>query len=430
VDGQEPWGGPGEDYRLRRIARREGAAEDASASGAAPAAGPPRPDSVAPVWQPPARRRSVPWFEVVLITAGVLGVAVLLAQYVLTGGVATTAQMTTVALVPLALVLAVLGHIDRWEPEPLWPRLVALAWGAGVAALAASIVNTAMLMNVAQVTGDYQGAMASVSVLVAPVVEETLKGAGVLALVLWRRSSVNSVLDGVIYAGYVGAGFAFVENIGYFLQASGSGSGVLGATVFLRGVLSPFVHPMATSFTGMALAWAVVGTRSRWSWTWIGPLGWAAAMGVHGLWNFLGTQAGLSWFGWYLVVEVPLFAVWVTALLVASRREARRIARGLAPYVRTGWMLPAEVPMVVDRGGRRAARRWASTGGRDSARAMRTFQRDAACLGLDQMIMTAAGPQADRIDHDRTLLAELGEARGAFLRDTRLAAAQAGMGRP
>jgi len=336
--------------------------------------------------------------------------------------------MAVIALVPLALVLAVLGHIDRWEPEPLWPRLVALAWGAGVAAVAASVVNTAMLVNVAQVTGDQQGALATVSVLVAPVVEETLKGLGVVVIVLWRRSSINSVLDGVVYAGHVGAGFAFVENIGYFLDAGGGAA--LGVTVFLRGVLSPFVHPMATSFTGMALAWAVVHTRSRWSWTWIGPIGGVVAMGVHGLWNLLGVQSSLSWVGWYLVVEVPLFAVWVTSLLVAARREARTIARGLAPYVRTGWLLPAEVPMVTDRGGRRAARRWAATGGGDSARAMKVFQRDAACLGLDQMIMTTTGPQSDRIAHDRRLLTELGQSRATFLRDTRLAAAQAGMTRP
>lgn len=415
-----PWGGPGEDYRLRRI--QDGAGADA------PAAGAPRPDHAAPVWQPPPRRRSAPWFEILLVGLGVAGVAALLVQYALTGGAASTAQMAAIALVPLVLVLAVLGHIDRWEPEPWWPRFVALAWGAGVAALAASIVNTAMLVNVAQVTGDVQGATASVSVFVAPVVEETLKGLGVVVLVLWRRSSINSVLDGVVYAGYIGAGFAFVENIGYFLQSGGGAA--LGVTVFLRGVLSPFVHPMATSFTGMALAWAVVRTRSRWSWVWIGPVGWVAAIGVHGLWNFLGVQSSLGWLGWYLSVELPLFAAWVASLLVASRREARTIAAGLAPYVRTGWILPTEVPMVTDRGGRKAARSWAATGGRDAVRAMKVFQRDAASLGLDQMIMTATGPQPDRIAHDRALLAELGESRAAFLRDTRLASAQAGMRRP
>ena len=112
----------------------------------------------------------------------------------------------------------------------------------------------------------------------------------------------------------------------------------------------------------------------------------------------------------------------------AARREAGTIARGLEPYVRTGWILPAEVPVVVDRGARRNARRWARTGGRSSARAMRTFQANAASLGLDQVMMSRVGRQEDRVAHDRELLEGLGEARREFLRATRTAAAQAGMG--
>lgn len=420
----QAWGGPGEEYRLARIA--PGApVRGPGASRAAPVAGRPGPDAVAPVWDVPRRRRSVPWFEIVLTTLGVAGVAVTVVGYALTGGIATTAMMSALALGPLLVVLAVLSFIDRWEPEPLWGRIVALVWGAGVATLAASIVNTAMLMDAVRSSGDYRGATVTVAVLVAPVVEETLKGLGVLLIVWWRRSGINSVLDGVVYAGWAGAGFAFVENVQYFLQAHGSGGTVLGATLLLRGVLSPFVHPMATSFTGMALALAVTRTRSQWSWVWIGSLGLAAAVAVHGLWNLLSTVAAVTWLGWYLAVEVPLFAVWVIGLLVASSREARRIARGLHPYVRTGWLLPAEVPMVVDRGGRRAARRWARAGGRSSAAAMRTFQTSAATLGLDQVIMTRIGPVPERIAHDRRLLADLGRAREEFLRAVRAAGAGA-----
>ena len=60
--------------------------------------------------------------------------------------------------------------------------------------------------------------------------------------------------------------------------------------------------------------------------------------------------------GAYVVVEMPIFLAWITVLVIASIREGPRIARGLTPYVRTGWVLPAEVAMVSTRGGRRAAR--------------------------------------------------------------------------
>ncbi len=258
---RDPRHGPGEDRPSIGFLSETSSSQTRSAGE--PAADLLRPADAAPVWQPPHGPRTLPWFEIVFIGLGVLGMAGLLVQDMATAGVASTAQMAGIALIPLALVLTVLGDIDRWEPEPAWSRAAALAWGAGVATVAASIANTAMLVKITQVTGDHQGALATVSVLVAPVVEETLKGLGVVIIVGWRRSSINSVLDGVVYAGHVGAGFAFVENIGYFMNAGGGAQ--LGMTVFLRGVLSPFVHPMATSLTGAALAWAVVHTRSRWS---------------------------------------------------------------------------------------------------------------------------------------------------------------------
>ncbi len=422
-----PWGGPGEDYRLSRINGPVATGDASGKNTGLPAVGEPGPGGAAPVWQVPRRRRSLPWFEILFIGLGVVGVAVTVASYALTGGIASTAAMAALALVPLLFVLALVSYIDRWEPEPLWPRLVSLVWGAGVAALAASIVNTAMLMNVAQVTGDYEGSLAVIAVTVAPMVEEFLKGLGVVIIILWRRTNINSLLDGVVYAGYTGAGFAFVENIQYFLDAQGTGQAALGVTVFLRGVLSPFVHPMATSFTGLALAYAVVGTKSRWSWLWLGPIGWVAAVFVHGLWNYLSTAGALSWFTFYLVVEVPLFCCWVGGLLVGSAHEARRIAHGLVPYVRTGWLLPAESMMVTTRAGRKSSRKWAASGGKESARAMRTFQTTAASLGLDQLIMTRIGPQTDRIANDHDLLRALGESRRVFLDATRRASAQTGL---
>lgn len=427
MDVGQRWGGAGEDYRLSRIAGTE---EPAHGAGEDPVAGTPRPDSRAPVWEVPRRRHSRPWFEMVLVTIGVAGIIVSFVSYVQSGGIRPTLTMAALAAVPLAFVLAVLVWIDRWEPEPVWSKLVPLAWGAGVATLSASVVNTAVLMDVARTTGDVDGAMTTVAVLVAPVAEETLKGLGVLIVVLWRRSSVNSVLDGVVYAAWCGAGFAFVENVQYFLQVIDQGSAAIGVTFVMRGLLSPFVHPIATSLTGAALAWSVVSQRWRSAWLVWGPLGWVGAVGFHGLWNYLAaTSQGGSWLGAYVLVEMPIFLAWITVLVVVSSREGRRIARGLTPYVRTGWILPAEVPMVATRAGRRGARSWARSGGRDSSRAMRRFQVDAAALGLDQLIMARTGAQDDRVAHDRELLESLVAQREQFLRLTHLAAAHEEMHR-
>ncbi|MGH8971151.1 MAG: PrsW family intramembrane metalloprotease, partial [Actinomycetes bacterium] len=151
------------------------------------------------------------------------------------------------ALLPLPVVLAAYRWLDRYEPEP--PGLLAFAffWGATVAALVASVLNTASTVIVARTSGPEEG-MAATAVLVAPVVEEAVKGAGVLLVLLFRRREFDGLVDGIVLAGLVGVGFAFTENILYFGRAFLQGSEELGTTggffavgitFVLRGVLSP-----------------------------------------------------------------------------------------------------------------------------------------------------------------------------------------------
>ncbi|WP_022867902.1 PrsW family intramembrane metalloprotease [Schaalia vaccimaxillae] len=410
------WGGAGEDYRLKKIGMfREGNAPQVEA---------PTPDNVAPMWSVPPAVRALPWFEIVMIGLGLIGVAFLAWTYVQINGVQTALLMTVLAMLPLLFVIAVMARIDRWEPEPVWSKIVAFVWGAGVATLTASIINTALMTDFALATGNYVAAEVATAVVVAPIAEEIFKGLGVAILIAARRTSINSLLDGVVYAGFAGAGFAFVENIQYFLNASAMGTSVLTVTVFMRGVLSPFVHPMATSLTGAALAWAVIRSRRLLSRVVVVALGWAGAIFVHALWNFLASTGDVfSWVQMYVVLEIPLFFVWIATLLKAASRESQSIAQGLVPYVRTGWVLPAEIPMVTDRGRRKAARLWARTGGRESAKAMDAFLTELASLGLDQHIQAHLGPIPERMAEDRRLLQSACDHRQRFLHLTSVAAA-------
>ena len=55
--------------------------------------------------------------------------------------------------------------------------------------------------------------------IVAPVTEELSKGLFLLLLLWWRRAELDGILDGIVYAGMVGIGFAFIENILYLAAA-------------------------------------------------------------------------------------------------------------------------------------------------------------------------------------------------------------------
>ena len=91
------------------------------------------------------------------------------------------------------------------------------------------------------------------------------RGSSCFLLLWWRRAELDGVLDGIVYAGMVGIGFAFTENILYLASAyngtDGIGpGGVDGADRHVRASaasLSPFAHPLFTAFTGIGVGIAV-----------------------------------------------------------------------------------------------------------------------------------------------------------------------------
>ena len=47
-----------------------------------------------------------------------------------------------------------------------------------------------------------------------------------MLLLWWRRNELDGILDGIVYAGMVGIGFAFIENILYLAAAYNGADGV------------------------------------------------------------------------------------------------------------------------------------------------------------------------------------------------------------
>jgi RsiW-degrading membrane proteinase PrsW (M82 family) len=301
--------------------------------------------------------------------------------------------------------------LDRFEAEPIPLLLFAFGWGAVVATLAAVVVNSTSIAVLKASGGD----VTTAAVVIAPVVEETCKGLAVLLVFLYQRREFDGVIDGIVYAGMAGIGFAFTENVLYLGRAlADSGTDGLAVTFVLRCIFGPFAHPLFTMATGVGFGIAVT-TRIR-GLRYAAPvLGWLLAVALHGLWN-LSAVAGLRGFvSAYVVLQLPIFLAAVGFALWARRREGRLIGRHLAVYAETGWLTPGEVRMLASMPGRRRARALArSAGGVRSAKAMRGFQDAASELALlrERMTRGAAGPQAQ--ETERALLGQLAADRQAL----------------
>lgn len=236
-------------------------------------------------------------------------------------------------------------------------------------------------------TGDATVASVVSSVVGAPLVEESAKGLGVLLIFLLHRRSFDGPVDGIVYAGVVAAGFAFTENILYFVQYQET----LPQVFLSRAIIGPFAHVTFTACIGIALGYA--SRAGRWSWLYLAPLGWFGAVILHAVWN---ASAALSLYGvLYWVFEIPLFAAGIVLVLWLRNDERATIGHRLTEYAQAGWFAPYEVTMLTSLAGRRAARRWADAGGPDAAAAMREFQSAASALAYArQRSLSGRDPRA------------------------------------
>ena len=174
------------------------------------------------------------------------------------------------------------------------------------------------------------------------------------------------MLDGIVYAGMVGIGFAFTENILYLAAAYNGTDGMgpggveeLGVTFLIRCVASPFAHPLFTAFTGIGVGIAIT-SRSGAVRVLAPLLGYACAVVAHALWNGSTLLAGgAGFFGVYLLVMVPVFISLAALAIWARTREARILEGALNDAALRGLMPYGDIPHIVDLGARRRARQFA-----------------------------------------------------------------------
>jgi RsiW-degrading membrane proteinase PrsW (M82 family) len=279
------------------------------------------------------------------------------------------------ALLPVPIYLAAVLFIDRFEPEPLSMIALTFLWGATIAAFAAIVLNTLGEVVVSDQLGTRAAELYGYSIS-APIVEELAKAAVLFGIYLWRRHEFNGVIDGIVYAALVGLGFAMTENVLYYGRGAVE-EGVVGAvgTFVVRGLMSPFAHPLFTAMTGIGLGIAAT-TRSR-PLRLVAPLaGLGLAMLLHSIWN---TSAGTGlFFAAYLLIMVPMLALVGVIVLIGLRRESRTIRARL-----TGLLPESEVATLSSVSGRRRERSAAKrAGGKAAARAVRDRHRVATELAF------------------------------------------------
>jgi protease PrsW len=328
------------------------------------------------------RHRSSAAFTVVVTIVMLIGAAIMGLVLLLSGAPGAVVVGVFLAALPVVPLIACYMWLDRYEPEPRLLLVLGLGWGTFVATSIALVLQ--LFDSVIFRSDDVFTAT-----VVAPATEEATKGLFILLLLIYRRHELDGILDGLVYAGMVGIGFAFTENILYLTSAytgeGGQAGGVSSAVglFVVRGVFSPFAHPFFTAFIGIGIGIAV-GSRSKVVGVVAVAVGFLVAFAAHAAWNgSLMLDDGRNAIATYLFLMLPAFLLLAGFAIWSRRREGSVLTSALSDVAQRGFLDPAEIPWLASIPARRFARRYAEkVGGQPARRAMAAYQNEAVELGF------------------------------------------------
>jgi RsiW-degrading membrane proteinase PrsW (M82 family) len=287
-------------------------------------------------------------------------------------------------LAALAGVVPTLGYAgalywaDLYEKEPRRLLAAAFVWGA-IPSIAMALAAELFF----RLPPDLLGPRALEAVrlgLVAPVLQEALKGVAVLFIARRYRREFDNVLDGIIYGAMVGFGFAMTGNLISYVGSFGVwGFEGLSGAVFAEGVVYALNQAFYTAVFGAGLGAARLAGE-RWQRRALPAGGFGLAVATHALHNLLAR----SLLGLNAVTVATTGAGAILVAIVAGWSLARQ-RRCLRAELR------GEVPDAVYRTmvtpGARARAQWRAlwTGGLSGWRRARRWHQLCAELAFKKM---------------------------------------------
>lgn len=325
------------------------------------------------------RRKKLPVIApIIAMVVGAIGFVLLSLMVLLADSPAGTKLVAVIATACVAVVgLAWYRWLDRWEPEPPFLLVVAFIWGAFVATAFAMLVNDTNAL----LFGDTFAAVVS-----APFGEELLKGLFMVVVLLSTRRGrreLNSLTDTLIYAGIVGLGFTFLEDITYIIRV-GQTPEDLVMILFIRIGLGAFGHSLYQSVFAVGL-WAGVRRGTPGSIIGFGLLGYLGAVALHMMHN--GVINGLATLLIVSLIELTVFVIGMVIAIRSSIGEGKNLRNQLPAMVHFGWVTEREAGWLASMRARKTIVAQASG---DTQKVLKDYIQNATELAhlrtrLDQM---------------------------------------------
>lgn len=200
------------------------------------------------------------------------------------------------SVLPVVVLMLFIYKQDKYQREPV--KSLMKAFIGGMIAIPLDLLLVSLLNMVW-----YSDTVFYSAFLEAGIPEETSKFL-IFMIFIWRDKSFDEYMDGIVYATFIGLGFACIENIMYvFSAASASYASGIG-TGIVRALLSVPGHFLFGVVLGYFLSLAKFSKTKKQRWIFI-LSGLLLAATCHGL------------FDWLLMASDALGEVYGTILSVA-----------------------------------------------------------------------------------------------------------------
>ncbi|MDO3442894.1 PrsW family intramembrane metalloprotease [Agrobacterium sp. V1] len=331
-----------------------------------------------------------------------------------TAGVAWGLPLSAIVSLLVANTFCWLGQWVEGRPGLL---LSAFAWGASLAALC-SIWSQEGLQAILEGYASAEFTNSFFSLANTPIAALS-KGLFVIWMLKYNRSQIRGPLDGIIYGGLTGAGYAFIDQVMYFglmairyvaNDATDAIGFQLSMSFIQRGMLIPFLHPFLGALVGLGLAVATASSRR---------LRQAAAVLVAIAscavweWDVLADEHFILDYEIYTTVMYVSFIALAITALILRRYQAKAVLCGTMSPVLEKHMAKHDIALLRSL---RKRRRWREEAklraGRTAARLTGRYQAEASALAI--MIAHASktgdyeglADQADVVDRSRHQMEE------------------------
>lgn len=220
-------------------------------------------------------------------------------------------------LIPMLFWAGYHYHKDRHLPEPLGNLVLCFALG-----LLAALMSKALYIALGPLGLRYDAfelaarntpGLFAYSMLAIGPIEEFTKLLPFLIVVI-RFRNFDEPMDGLIYASFIGLGYATAENLSYLAYLTPMEAAA-------RGFAGPVVHILFASIWAYRISKARLARAGIWR-----PAvgGFALAAGLHGLYDFLVLLQPITALP---VAAVLMIAIWIWRLRVLRRLHREAVTR-------------------------------------------------------------------------------------------------------